>query len=60
MVTNDGLLRIFWPNGLSSTTTPGVMVGWRNSETDVFVVTILEDAEVCSSLLGNEGLYVTV
>jgi phosphatidylinositol N-acetylglucosaminyltransferase subunit Q len=46
MVTNDGLLRVFWPNGLSGTATPGVMVGWRNSETDIFIITILEDAEV--------------
>jgi phosphatidylinositol N-acetylglucosaminyltransferase subunit Q len=47
MVTNDGLLRIFWPNGLSVSASPGVMVGWRNSETDIFIVTILEDVEVC-------------
>lgn len=48
MVKNsDGLLRIFWPNSLTRTTTPGVMVGWRNSEFDLFVVTVLEDVEVC-------------
>lgn len=46
MIANDGLLRVFWPNGLSGTTAPGVMVGWRNSETDIFIVTILEEAEV--------------
>ena len=50
MIANDGLLRVFWPNGLSGTTTPGVMVGWRNSETDIFIVTILEEAEVRLSL----------
>ena len=46
MVTNDGLLRIFWPNRVSGTATSGVMVGWRNSETDIFIIAILEDAEV--------------
>ena len=46
MVTNNGLLRIFWPHGLPRTTTPGVIVGWRNSDYDLFVVTILEDVEV--------------
>jgi phosphatidylinositol N-acetylglucosaminyltransferase subunit Q len=46
MVAYDGLLRVFWPNGLSRTAAPGVMVGWRNSETDIFIITILEDAEV--------------
>lgn len=46
MITNGGLLRVFWPNGLSGTTTSGVMVGWRNSETDIFIITILEEAEV--------------
>jgi Tfp pilus assembly ATPase PilU len=47
VIANDGLLRVFWPNGLSGKTTPGVMVGWRNSETDIFIITILEDTEVC-------------
>ena len=46
MVTNNGLLRIFWPNDLPRSTTPGVIVGWRNSELDLFVVTVLEDADV--------------
>lgn len=46
MVANDGLLRIFWPNDLPSTATAGVMVGWRNSEFDFFVVTVLPDIEV--------------
>lgn len=46
MVSSDGLLRVFWPNDLCGTSSPGIMVGWRNSDMDVFVVTILEDAEV--------------
>lgn len=49
MVKNrDGLLRLFWPNTLARSTTPGVIVGWRNSDLDLFVVTVLEDVEVRS------------
>ena len=46
MVKKNDLLRIFWPNNLSRAATPGVIVGWRNSETDLLVITILEDVEV--------------
>ncbi len=47
MVENsDGMLRVFWPNNLSQTTLPSVIVGWRNSELDLFVITVLEDVEV--------------
>lgn len=54
MVKNqNGLLRIFWPNNLARTTAPGVIVGWRNSELDLFVVTILEDAEVWARRVKN-------
>ncbi|KAJ9651016.1 pig-Q [Neophaeococcomyces mojaviensis] len=46
MVKNrDGLLRLFWPSTLARSTTPGVIVGWRNADLDLFVVTILEDVE---------------
>ncbi|EXJ67113.1 phosphatidylinositol glycan, class Q [Cladophialophora psammophila CBS 110553] len=49
MVENsDGMLRVFWPSTLTRTTTPGVIVGWRNSEYDLFVITVLEDVEVRS------------
>ena len=49
MVKNkDGLLRIFWPNNLTRSTTPGVIIGWRNSESDLFVITVLEDVEIRS------------
>lgn len=46
VANNDGMLRIFWPNNLTRTTTPGVIVGWRNSDLDLFVITVLEDVEV--------------
>ncbi len=42
------LLRIFWPQNLTRSTTPGVVVGWRNSEFDLFVITVLEDVEIRS------------
>jgi phosphatidylinositol glycan class Q protein len=45
MVKKNELLRIFWPNNLSRSVTPGIIVGWRNSESDLFVITILEDVE---------------
>ena len=45
MVNSHGLLRIFWPSHLGWSNAPGVIVGWRNSASDVFVVTILEDAD---------------
>ncbi|KAF2501687.1 Gpi1-domain-containing protein [Lophium mytilinum] len=48
MVTNNGLMRIFWPSDAPTTPTPGVLVGWRNSELDVFVVAILQDVEIRS------------
>lgn len=39
-------MRIFWPLDIPKSNTPGVVVGWRNSGLDVFVVAILEDVEV--------------
>ena len=45
MVKSNGLLRILWPNNLDRSTTPGVIVGWRNSSLDIFVVTVLEDVD---------------
>ena len=43
---NDGLLRVFWPYGIAQSTAPGVVVGWRNSESDIFVVSVLDHVEV--------------
>ena len=42
----SGLLRIFWPSDAPRNNKPGTVVGWRNSDLDVFVVAILEDVEV--------------
>ncbi|KAK2763797.1 phosphatidylinositol N-acetylglucosaminyltransferase subunit gpi1 [Arachnomyces sp. PD_36] len=45
MIMNDGLLRVFWPYDLPRSTSPGVIVGWRNSELDLFVLNVLEEVE---------------
>ncbi|KAM5364881.1 hypothetical protein ACJZ2D_011288 [Fusarium nematophilum] len=46
MVEHDGLMRVFWPTDIRKSDRPGVVVGWRNSILDVFVVAILEDVDV--------------
>ena len=46
MVMNNGLMRVFWPSDAPTGPGPGVIVGWRNSELDVFVVAALQDVEV--------------
>lgn len=46
MVTHNGLMRIFWPTDIANTSNSGVIVGWRNSDLDVVVVSILLDVEV--------------
>ncbi len=45
---SDDLLRVFWPKNLTKSATPGVIVGWQNSEFDLFVITVLEDVEIRS------------
>lgn len=46
MVEHDGLMRVFWPTDIRSSDRPGVVVGWRNSTLDVFVVAVLDDVDV--------------
>jgi len=46
MSTQHGLIRIFWPSGDYKSDVPGILVGWRNSVSDIFVAAILEDAQV--------------
>ncbi|KAK4166575.1 N-acetylglucosaminyl transferase component-domain-containing protein [Cladorrhinum sp. PSN259] len=45
MPENDGLMRVFWPADLPRSDLKGVVVGWRNSALDVFVLAILEEVE---------------
>lgn len=39
-------MRIFWPTDTRRSELSGVVVGWRNSLLDVFVVAILEEVDV--------------
>lgn len=45
MPENDGLMRVFWPTDIPRSDLRGVVVGWRNSALDVFVVAVLEEVE---------------
>ena len=42
----DGLMRVFWPLDIPRSDHSGIIVGWRNSGLDLFVVAILEDVDV--------------
>jgi phosphatidylinositol glycan class Q protein len=46
MVTHDGLIRVFWPSDAPKDSAPGVLVGFRNSKSDVFVVAVLQEVEL--------------
>lgn len=46
MVAANRLLRVFWPSDVPRSDKEGVLVGWRNSDLDIFVVSILQDVEV--------------
>ena len=39
-------MRVFWPLDAPRREAPGLIVGWRNSERDIMVVTILHDIDV--------------
>lgn len=49
MVAHNGLMRIFWPSDAPTGSQSGVLVGFRNSQLDVFVVSILQEVEVSCS-----------
>jgi phosphatidylinositol N-acetylglucosaminyltransferase subunit Q len=49
MVQGGQVMRIFWPLGASRQDKPGVVIGWRNSKLDLFVVAILQDVEASLS-----------
>jgi phosphatidylinositol glycan class Q protein len=46
MVIHNGLTRVFWPSDAPRDSSPGVLVGFRNSESDVFVVAVLQEVEL--------------
>ncbi|KAI4152444.1 MAG: hypothetical protein L6R39_001820 [Caloplaca ligustica] len=45
MVTPNGLLRVFWPSDAPRGKAQGTLLGWRNSNLDIFVVSVLTDVE---------------
>ncbi|KAL8654880.1 MAG: hypothetical protein Q9210_001232 [Variospora velana] len=45
MVAAHGLLRIFWPSDAPRSKGGGTIVGWKNSNLDVFVVSIVTGVE---------------
>ena len=47
MVTHNESMRIFWPSDAAKWRSSGVLVGFRNSALDFFVIAILSDVEVC-------------
>ena len=46
MTARNALMRVFWPSDAPRGNSPGVLVGWRNSELDILVVTVLQHVEV--------------
>lgn len=46
MVPVNGLLRVFWPSDAPKGTEQGIIIGWRNANLDVLVVSILQNVEV--------------
>lgn len=46
MLAGSGLLRVFWPSDAPRNRKQGTIVGWRNSDLDIFVVSVLQDVEV--------------
>ncbi|KZF21906.1 N-acetylglucosaminyl transferase component Gpi1 [Xylona heveae TC161] len=48
MLGGHKLMRVFWPLDIIRTASTGVIVGWRNSDLDIVVVTVLEDVEARS------------
>ncbi|KAL9096287.1 MAG: hypothetical protein Q9165_001284 [Trypethelium subeluteriae] len=52
-------MRVFWPSDAPKGDSPGVLVGWRNSELDIVVVTILQHVDLRKAVnaLQVEALY---
>lgn len=46
MIAPNALMRIFWPTDLVRSEKAGVILGWRNSDLDMVVVTILFEVDV--------------
>ncbi|KAJ9148599.1 N-acetylglucosaminyl transferase component Gpi1 [Pleurostoma richardsiae] len=59
MPEQDALMRIFWPTDIPRSDQTGVVVGWRNSSLDVFVVAVLDgvDARNVEGALKSHTLF---
>jgi phosphatidylinositol glycan class Q protein len=47
-----GLMRVFWPSDAPLDSSPGVLVGFQNSESDLFVIGVLQEVEVRGQATG--------
>ncbi|CUS15625.1 unnamed protein product [Tuber aestivum] len=59
LMGSNGLMRVFWPLDFQRNSRPGILVGWRNSELDIFVVDILNgvDGRRIAEELSSRSLY---
>ncbi|EPS35884.1 hypothetical protein H072_10675 [Dactylellina haptotyla CBS 200.50] len=59
MNSSPTLMRIFWPCGLPRKENTGLLVGWRNSEFDIFVVALLnaDDSRAIDHALRNGAIF---
>ncbi|PVI06895.1 Gpi1-domain-containing protein [Periconia macrospinosa] len=46
MVSQNDLMRIFWPSDAPREPNPGVLVGFQNSKLDLFIVAVLQNVQV--------------
>ncbi|KAL9609160.1 MAG: hypothetical protein Q9167_006055 [Letrouitia subvulpina] len=46
MVAVGGVLRVFWPSNAPRSKEEGIILGWRNTELDFFVVSILQHVDL--------------
>jgi hypothetical protein len=46
MLDDPGPVKVFWPSNAPSSQVPGVVIGWKNSDVEFFVLTVLEAVEV--------------
>lgn len=45
-MSSNALMRIFWPYDAPRTEAPGLLIGWINSDLDIFVVSVVTDVDV--------------
>ncbi|RPA76049.1 Gpi1-domain-containing protein [Ascobolus immersus RN42] len=45
LMSSNALMRIFWPYDAPRTEAPGLLIGWINSDLDIFVVSVVTDVD---------------